>query len=177
MGLASSFMEPLQTGSIHDTVIQVKDLVETSLLDTVEQTFDPIVIDSYNRRSRRLFNDYLDFLCVSYAGGREDTEFWRWIKYDQQLTDRAKEILELSKTRLTRELDFDKFMGYGSQGLYNYTLAGLGLYSKDTIKSMFTIHGIDINSLTKRQYSFERAWLQKMSSCLTSVELNQYLAQ
>lgn len=174
IGLSASFLEPLQTGAIHDTIMQLQDLIETSLLETIEQTLDPLVIDGYNRRCRRLFGDYLDFLSVSYAGGRTDTEFWRWVT-NRPKTDRAQYIIGLAKTKLTRELDFDKFMGYGSQGLYNYTLAGLGLFDKNTIQSVFASACIDLDQLNREQQEFEQLWTERMSACLTSVELNTIL--
>jgi tryptophan halogenase len=174
IGLSASFLEPLQTGAIHDTIMQLQDLLETSLLETVEQTLDPLVINGYNRRCRRLFSDYLDFLSVSYAGGRTDTEFWQWVT-DRPKTPRAQYIIDLAKTKLTRELDFDKFMGYGSQGLYNYTLAGLGLFDKSVIQSVFASACIDIDHLNQEQKEFEQLWTDRMSGCLTSVEFNNIL--
>ena len=67
-------------------------------------------------------------------------------------------------------------MGYGSQGLYNYTLAGLGLFDKSVIQSVFSSSNIDLDKLNQEQKEFEQGWLEKMSNCLTSVELNTILS-
>lgn len=176
MGLSASFLEPLQTGAIHDTISQIKYFVETSLLDTAEQTLDPLVVSSYNQLCRRLFDDYLDFLCVSYQGGREDTEFWREVTNKKLLTQRAQHIIDIAKTRLTRELDFDKFLGYGSQGLYNYTLAGLGMLSADTVKSVFQANNIDLTKLNEQQQQHNAKMANEVGQCLTSTEFNRILS-
>jgi tryptophan halogenase len=59
MGLSASFLEPLQTGAIHDTISQIKYLVETSLLETAAETLDPVVIKSYNRMCQRLSREHV----------------------------------------------------------------------------------------------------------------------
>jgi hypothetical protein len=153
-----------------------KYFVETSLLDTAEQTLDPLVVSSYNQLCRRLFDDYLDFLCVSYQGGREDTEFWREVTNKKLLTQRAQHIIDIAKTRLTRELDFDKFLGYGSQGLYNYTLAGLGMLSADTVKSVFQANNIDLTKLNEQQQQHNAKMANEVGQCLTSTEFNRILS-
>jgi tryptophan halogenase len=135
IGLSASFLEPLQAGTIHDCLMQATDLAETSLVDHPTEE----IITGFNKRSQRLFDDYLDLINVCYATDREDTDFWKFVKYQQKITDRAENILDLAQQRLTRELDFDKFMGYGSQGLYNYTLAGLDLFKTKTIAVSMSI--------------------------------------
>jgi hypothetical protein len=175
MGLSASFMEPLQTGAIHDTIMQVKYFAEIGLLDTVEETLDPRVAAQYNRLCRRLFDDYLDFLSISYAGKKDHSNFWKFVTHEQKLTDRAQFILELCQHRLVRELDFDKFFGYGGPGLWNYTLAGLNLIDKKTVESTFKSQNLDIVQLEKDQKDFEKLHQSTVSQCLTSQELNHIL--
>lgn len=177
MGLSASFLEPLQTGAIHDTISQVQYLIEVGLLDTVDETLNSQVIKTYNRLCRRLFEDYLDFLSISYASGKEDSAFWKHVKYDKILTNRAQEILELSQHRLIRDLDFTRFLGYGGQGLWNYTLAGLKLVNKQKIASTFRSLNLDINQLEQDQKIFEQTQQKIISQCLTSEELNSILKQ
>jgi len=173
VGLASGLLEPLNAGTIHDAIMQVKDLVETGLLDNNCESSRRV----YNRRQCRLFEDYLHLQCISYAGGRDDTEFWHFVKYDQQLTDRASEIIELAKHRLTRDLDFEKFMGYINHGYYNYALAGLGFFDKNIIKSVFAATNINVDLLNKQQQEFEDFWLKETLLCLSPEELNDKLKE
>lgn len=176
MGLSASFLEPLQTGAIHDTIAQVKYFVETGLNHTLAQTVNPTVIQAYNRLCNRLFEDYLDFLSISYCGGRQDSEFWRDITVNKSMTERAKHIVDLAKRRLTRELDFDKFLGYGSQGLYNYTLAGLGVFGKNTVEQIFSAMRVDIDQLRHQQQQHNHTMRERVKQSLTSEELNTILS-
>ena len=172
IGISACMLEPLNAGTIHDAIIQIKDLVETGLLDNQSESSKA----SYNSRCRRLFNDYLNLQSISYAGGREDTKFWKFVKYDQQLTDKAQHLLDLAKTRLTRHLDFEQWMGYVNHGYYNYALAGLGKFNKSTIQSVFNSNNIDIQKLEQEQNEFEKNQLSIMSECLTSTEFNRILS-
>ena len=174
IGLSASFQEPLQAGSIHHTAIQLQDLYESGINS---QMFDPTNVSAYNKRCQRMFNDYVDFIGVSYATDRDDSEFWNFVKHDQQLTDRAKEILDISHARLTRDIDFDKFMGYCSQGIYNYTLAGLGHFDQQLIEKTFNSYGIDVEQLRQRQLQFEKDTMNLASQCLSMTELNDHLRQ
>lgn len=172
MGLSASFLEPLQAGTIHDCLMQVKDLVETGLVDN---SYSEEMVNAYNERSRRLFDDYLDLINICYATDREDTEFWKFAKNKQKITARAERIIELAKCRLTRELDFDKFMGYGSQGLYNYSLAGLNIFDKTVIAKVFDANRIDTQRLEHEQLEFEKEQKEKLKKLLTTEELNTIL--
>jgi tryptophan halogenase len=177
IGLSASFLEPLQTGAIHDTISQLGYLIEVGLQNTVEETLDPVVVESYNRLCKRLFDDYLDFLSVSYASKKDDTDFWKFVTYDQQLTDRTKFLLEVNERRLLRNLDFTSFFGYGGPGLWNYTLAGIGLVRSETVKSAFESLNINVDKLTREQEIFEQEQQKIISQCLTSEELNSILKQ
>lgn len=172
MGLSASFLEPLQAGTIHDCLMQVKDLVETGLAENHSEE----MIAGFNQRSQRLFDDYLDLINVCYATDREDTDFWKFVKYQQKITPRAKNIIKLAQQRLTRELDFDKFMGYGSQGLYNYNLAGLEIFNKNTIQQVFDANCIDLDQLRQQQQQFEEQQHKRISTLLTTEELNTILS-
>jgi glycine/D-amino acid oxidase-like deaminating enzyme len=174
IGLSASFQEPLQAGSIHHSTIQLQDLYESGIN---KHMFDSVSVMAYNRRCQRMFNDFVDFVGVSYASDRDDSKFWKFVKYEQKLTERAKEILAVSQTRLTRDIDFDKFMGFCSQGIYNYTLAGLGHFDRQLIKDTFDSYSIDVDQLRQQQRQFEQDTIRLANTCLSMTELNNYLRQ
>ena len=74
LGLASSFLEPLEATSIHGTVVQLL-LFAGPLSQRGAST--PAERDDYNARVARQIDDFRSFINAHYCGGRSDTPFWR----------------------------------------------------------------------------------------------------
>ncbi|KQV49321.1 tryptophan halogenase [Pelomonas sp. Root1217] len=101
MGLASGFMEPLESTSIH--------LVQTALARLIDffpsAGFDQADIDEYNRLSRFEYERIRDFLILHYhVNQRDDSAFWRYCR-EMSVPDTLAAKIELYRRngRIVRE--------------------------------------------------------------------------
>jgi len=101
MGLASGFMEPLESTSIH--------LVQTAIARLIDffpsAGFDQADIDEYNRLSRFEYERIRDFLILHYhVNQRDDSAFWRHCR-EMSIPDTLAAKIELYQRngRIVRE--------------------------------------------------------------------------
>jgi flavin-dependent dehydrogenase len=127
LGLSSSFVEPLEATSIHNTIVQVAMFVNECLDLTKDTTCVQVKKDIYNKRIRFLNELTVDFISLHYQGGRDDTEFWKYIAKNSVMTDNARTIVEQAQYKIPGYTSMEGMYGSFSIPLANWILAGLDI--------------------------------------------------
>ncbi|PTS88094.1 MULTISPECIES: tryptophan halogenase family protein [unclassified Caulobacter] len=95
LGLASGFMEPLESTSIHLVQVGISKL----LAMFPKGGFNPLITDRYNAEMEADYINIRDFLIAHYkVTEREDTPFWRYCK-NMDIPDSLATRLEIFRTR------------------------------------------------------------------------------
>ena len=127
VGLASSFLEPLEATSIHGSVVQLL-LFADNYLKHPEAMTEADRAD-YNRRFGRQVDDFRTFINTHYVTERDDTPFWRNVR-EERLHPETKQRLALWKKEMPRREHFPSFLGglpHVETQLHYPVLDGLGL--------------------------------------------------
>ncbi len=94
LGLASGFMEPLESTSIHLINTGINKLIALLSLDSVTQAQE----DAYNRLTAKEYARIRDFIILHYkATSRDDSEFWNYCR-TMDVPDSLTEKIELFRT-------------------------------------------------------------------------------
>jgi tryptophan halogenase len=129
VGLASGFIEPLESTAIH-----MIDMATRYLFAYFpDMDFDEKLLASYNRVAEELYDEVRDFIVLHYClNNRTDTDYWRTAREDMPVPDRLAENLEVWKYTLPSEYDLptDRFFGKWN---YEVVLFGKGFYPKDHV--------------------------------------------
>lgn len=149
IGLSNSFLEPLEATSIHTTIVQIRTFVNEFLRPTREETLNQGSINLFNKRIGKHFDDIRDYICIHYMGGRDDSEFWRWIATGETQTEFVKDMLDTVKYRFPGVNDFAKYPGAIGWELYCYILAGIGKLNPSIV-----LNDIDSNVQGQLEYHY-----------------------
>lgn len=123
LGLASGFLEPLESTSIHLVQVAIAKLLTMFPKDG----FNQMMIDRFNREMLHEYTDVKDFLIAHYkVSEREDTEFWRYVKH-MDIPDSLSEKLETFMDRGDVMVKLDEL--FKEQSWFS-VLVGQGLMPK-----------------------------------------------
>lgn len=121
IGLASGFLEPLESTSIHLVQVAIAKLLTMFPKDG----FNEIMINRFNREMLHEYTDVKDFLIAHYkVSEREDTEFWRYVKH-MDIPSSLEEKLETFRIRGDVMVSMDEL--FKEQSWFS-VLMGQGLY-------------------------------------------------
>jgi tryptophan halogenase len=95
IGLASGFLEPLESTSIQFIQSSIQRLIRYF----PDAGLSPVCAEAFNRDAMREIENVRDFLILHYhATERDDSELWRYVKA-MQIPDSLQERIELFRER------------------------------------------------------------------------------
>ena len=170
IGLSSGFLEPLQATSIHCAIVQLETFVSEFMFD-LNLLDDLSLVGNYNERMGKLYDEMRDFVFLHYTGGRDDTDFWKYVS-EIPMPNRVKELLDFTKSRLIRSYDFDNaMMGSVGQESWNHILSGLGHFNSDLIDTVFKGNDTTVSWWKEQIDNYESEIETRMKDNLSAQEL------
>ncbi len=95
LGLASGFLEPLESTSIH----LIQNAIARLLTLFPDKTFDPLLRDEFNRGMQLAYEDVRDFIILHYkATQRSDSPFWNHVR-EMEIPDSLQHRMSLFRSR------------------------------------------------------------------------------
>jgi glycine/D-amino acid oxidase-like deaminating enzyme len=139
LGLASSFLEPLEATSIHATIVQLMVFTQFHL-----QTENSAEASrrAYNDFAARQVDDFSDFINLHYVSERRDTPFWRHV-VENCIGATTRNRLETWQHKMPDYNDFMPLPGHFAhteQQLHYPVLDGLGLLNRDIAQKHMETH-------------------------------------
>jgi len=129
-GLSSSFLEPLESTSIHGTIVQLMVFTNFHLKNPTEISDESRT--TYNAFVARQVDEFRNFINMHYVTERDDTPFWRHVAKNC-IRPETKERLALWQTKMPDYEDFVPLPGrfaHVEQTLHYPVLDGLGLLNQ-----------------------------------------------
>ena len=135
LGLAASFLEPLEATSIHGTIVQLMLFVRDHFRVTPDQL--AVRRDAYNAKVARQVDDFRDFVNLHYATERDDTPFWREVRANRMHPATRMRLARWQREMPRRE-HFSEYLGglpHVEAQLYYPVLDGLGLLDRQVAQT------------------------------------------
>jgi tryptophan halogenase len=146
IGLASGFLEPLESTSI--SLIQMG--IDKLMTFWPDLPIAPAIVNEYNRLSIAEFERVRDFIILHYsANGRRDGELWRYCR-EMPLPDTLTHKLEVYRARgLIRLYDSESF--FHPSWLCMYGNFGIDARSWDPLANLLPLNELQDVALRVRQ--------------------------
>jgi len=135
VGLSQSFIEPLEATSIGSVIQQMFCFIHF---------FPSYDSETCNKYVRDIFDNLLDYVQAHYLVKREDTPFWKEVKFNLKLTSNLQDYLQKWKNRLPLASDIECPWGMFNAANYIQILYGLGWFDVEKIRQEYQFHAPSI---------------------------------
>lgn len=151
IGLSQGFLEPLEA-----TALWISTNMLTRLIDFVPFIFDPTdkMVARYNEEVMRGSETCLAFVYYHYMTQREDTEFWRYMKYESEVPKKLNNILDDSKDILMDHSTVSEMFPKSLVWFDLYSFLAIGMQKGIVDKGIYLeyINRIDPEKVLDRQH-------------------------
>jgi tryptophan 7-halogenase len=154
LGLAGSFVEPLEATSI-GTSIQQAFALGTML--PIWSKHDPKIADKYNEQFDAVAKNIIDFVQLHYVTNRTDTDFWRSCKH-LKLTDFNQDTLEHFKHTIPNKAYFSKPWTLFADQNWIQIMHGLELFDANKINHIWSRQHPDRLKETEDILQYAKDW-------------------
>jgi tryptophan halogenase len=157
LGLAGSFVEPLEASSIGTSIQQSISLANHLVF---WEQGDVATSAQYNKEFENVCKNIIDFVQLHYFTKRRDSEFWKSCQ-DLTMTDFNKETLEIFKNSLPSHVFFSKpYLMFRDQN-WLLVMHGLGMLNKEKIQNILNFQNEDITFAANDAIKTYKEWEEK----------------
>ena len=128
VGLSQSFVEPLEATAIGSVIQQMYALVHFLPSNSVDECNE--VVDN-------IFDNIFDYVQAHYLTKREDTPFWKEVKYNLKITPSLQKLLDRWKKRFPLAQDVHCRWGMFSEINYIPILYGLKWFNQELVSKLY----------------------------------------
>lgn len=133
LGLSAGFIEPLEGTAIFSTLVSLRNFVERITYITLG---DKNVIEKYNGIIGTLNKSFLEFLQWHYITKRNDTEFWRDFRTNNELFPIIQEMVDTAEYTVPNRGIFGKVHSLIPTQYWYVVGAGLGVWKPEIAKQL-----------------------------------------
>ena len=128
VGLSQSFVEPLEATAIGSVIQQMYAFVHFLPSNSV---------DECNEIVNSIFDNIFNYVQAHYLTKREDTSFWKEVKYDLKITPSLQKLLDKWKKRFPLAQDIHCRWGMFSEINYIPILYGLKWFDREVVLEQY----------------------------------------
>ena len=128
VGLSQSFVEPLEATAIGSVIQQMYAFVHFLPSNSV---------DECNEVVNSIFDNIFNYVQAHYLTKREDTSFWKEVKYDLKITPSLQKLLDKWKKRFPLAQDIHCRWGMFSEINYIPILYGLKWFDREVVLEQY----------------------------------------
>jgi tryptophan halogenase len=157
VGLAQSFVEPLEATSIWISLINLFDFINADLI----RNDNPIIKKSFNKACVYRNDQVVEFLHFHYLSERNDSDFWREFKYNHPMTEFQEEMMAQLNHSVLSPSTLDKMWGP------SWLMVGLGINQlKHNFREKY-LQDADLFKLFRKKEELVKRQQAMLESCLS----------